>query len=49
MVFKIEMNATFDADNLEDAYILLAAHFESLAEGVDSVLDFNGTMEVRPE
>lgn len=49
MVFVFEGSFKMDAENVDEAFALLAAHFQSLSEGGDSVLDIDGQLEVKPE
>lgn len=48
MVFEFQADCRIEAENIDEAMALLAAHFQSLSEGGDSVLDFEGTFEIRP-
>ena len=40
--FTLKSNIQFDAENIDDAFGLLAAHFDALKHGEESVLEFIG-------
>jgi hypothetical protein len=50
MKFKLQADATFEADGIDDAFIKLSNHFKSLAEeGVESPWIFCGSIGIKPE
>lgn len=52
MLFKIEADAIFEADDIDDAFERLSAHFKGLADdGLDSENDHlfkQGRIDIRP-
>jgi len=49
MQFKINVNATFEADDIDDAFIKLSEHFKALnEEGIDAPVLLYGQVLIEP-
>lgn len=46
--FNLKANISFEAENIDDAFGKLEAHFSNLKNGKDSDLISSGSIEVRP-
>jgi hypothetical protein len=48
MIFHFKADATFDAENMDDAFVRLATHFLALRAGLaDTGLEQTGLIEVK--
>ena len=50
MKFRFEADATFEAEDIKDAFVKLASHFRALHGGTDKTgLGQIGSMKISPE